>query len=109
MKQVIVRTFDVCESAEQAREALLIAGFERSHVELDALVDEAGAVKGNFTVGDHTGDRDDDPVYQRKFAHPQVRPGCMLKVTVRDEADAAHAAGIMQHYGAIDPDRSAPA
>jgi hypothetical protein len=108
MEKVIVGVFETCDSAEQAREALLVAGFERSRVQLSALEDEAGAVKGNFTVGDHTGEQD-DPVYERKFAHPRVRPDCMLTVTARDEADAVRATDILLLYGAIDPDRSAPA
>jgi hypothetical protein len=108
MEKVIVGVFETCDSAEQAREALLVAGFERSRVALSALEDEAGAVKGNFAVGDYTGEQD-DPVYERNFAHPRMRPDCMLTVTARDEAEAVRATEIMLLYGSIDPGRSAPA
>jgi hypothetical protein len=108
MEQVILRVFDSFDCAEQAREALLAAGFERSCVELSVRRDEAGGTQGNFTVGNYTG-KADDPVYERDFAHERVDGDCLLTVTARDAADAARAAAIMQGYGAIDPDRSAPA
>ena len=108
MENVIVRVFNAFDCAEQAREALLAAGFERSHVQLCARQDEAGGTRGNFTVGDYSG-KVDDPVYERDFAHERLDGGCVLTVTARDAADAARAAAIMQRYGAADPDRSAPA
>jgi hypothetical protein len=107
MEQVIIRVFDELSCAEQAREALLAAGFARSDVELCARLDEAGGTKGNFTVGDYRGDSD-DPVYERNFAHERVDGGCVLTVTAHDAAGAQRAADILQRYGAIDPNRSAP-
>jgi hypothetical protein len=108
VEQVIIRVFDALSCAEQAREALLAAGFERAQVELSVRRDEAGGTKGNFTVGDYSG-KADDPVYERDFAHERVDGDCMLTVTAHDGAGAGRAADIMQRYGAIDPDRSAPA
>ena len=107
MEQVIIRVFDALSGAEQAREALLAAGFARSDVELSARLDEAGGTQGNFTVGDYSGDRD-DPVYERNFAHERVDGGCLLTVAARDAAGAQRAADILQRYGAVDPNRSAP-
>jgi hypothetical protein len=101
MEQVIIRVFDTFSCAEQARDALLAAGFERAGVELSVRRDEAGGTKGNFTVGNYRGAAD-DPVYERDFAHERVDGDCVLTVTVRDAADAGRAAAIMQRYGAID-------
>jgi hypothetical protein len=100
MEKVIVRVFDAFSCAEQAREALLAAGFDRDQLELSVRRDEAGGTQGNFTVGES-----DDPVYERDFAHERVDGDCVLTVTARAEDDAARAADIMQRYGAIDPDR----
>jgi hypothetical protein len=108
MERVIVRVFDAFDCAEQAREALLAAGFGLSQVELSVRRDEAGGTKGNFTVGDYTG-KADDPVYERNFAHERVDGDCVLMVTAPDAIEAARAAAIMRRYGAADPDRSAPA
>ncbi|MDB5936179.1 MAG: hypothetical protein JWQ01_3523 [Massilia sp.] len=105
MERVIIRVFDTFSSAEQAREALLAAGFERSGVELTVRADEAGGTKGNFTVGNYHGAAD-GPVYERDFAHERMGGDCVLTVTARDAADAGRAAAIMQRYGAID--RAAP-
>jgi hypothetical protein len=104
MEQVIIRVFDALSCAEQAREALLSAGFERAQVELSVRRDETGGTKGNFSVGDS-----DDPVYERDFAHERSDGDCVLTVTAHHGAGAGRAADIMQRYGAIDPDRSAPA
>lgn len=108
MEKVIVRVFDAFSCAEQAREALLAAGFELAQVEFSVRRDEAGGTRGNFTVGDYRGE-DDTPVYERDFAHERVDGDCMLTVSARDAADAVRADAIMQRYGAIAPDRSAPA
>jgi hypothetical protein len=101
MEQVIIRIFDTFSCAEQAREALLAAGFEHSGVELSIRADEAGGTKGNFTVGNYRGAAD-GPIYERDFAHESAGGDCVLTVTARDAADAGRAAAIMQRYGAID-------
>jgi hypothetical protein len=101
MEQVVIRVFDTFSCAEQAREALLEAGFERAGVELSVRGDEAGGTTGNFTVGNYRGAAD-GPVYERDFAHERVVGDCVLTVTARDAADAGRAAAIMQRYGVID-------
>jgi hypothetical protein len=107
MEQVIIRAFDSQAGAEQARDALLAAGFERSDLELCARQDEAGGTQGNFTVGDYDGDAD-DPVYERNFARERVVGSFLLTVAARDPSGAQRAADILQRYGAIDPNRPAP-
>jgi hypothetical protein len=51
MIEPVTRAFAKLTDAERARDALLTAGFGNDEVELISTIDEAGAVKGNFTVG----------------------------------------------------------
>jgi hypothetical protein len=102
MDDEIVGVFDVFESAEQARKALLAAGF--GSVQLTVMEDEAGPVKGNFTVGDYTG-RPTDPVYERDFKKTAQRGSYVMTVAAPYVA-LARAAEIMVRYGAYDPDRT---
>jgi hypothetical protein len=95
MASQIVRVFEVFDNAERARTELLAAGF--AHPEMEVLDDEAGPAKGNFTVGDHT--RDDEPVYQRKFA-PAAERGCsVVTVAAPDPIRAALAVEILERHG----------
>lgn len=99
----IVRMFSTTTSAELARQELLAAGFDQSMIQLWARGDEAGAMQGNFTVGDDpkvTGGHD----YSRTFARHSREPGCCtVTVGAADAALAERASAILDRLGASLP------
>jgi len=103
METQIGRVFSSIAGAERARDELLAAGFAREAVELSVHEDEAGAMQGNFTVGDDpkvTGGHD----YSRTFAHHAREPGCcMITVNVTDATLAERASDILERLGASVP------
>ena len=104
MHTYVFRLFDSYALAEQARNALLADGFARDGVELTVQEDEAGPVRGNFIVGDHTGRTgEEDPVYRRNFAPSRQEIRCLITVAVDDPILADQAAFILQAYGGMQP------
>ncbi|MEO7578278.1 MAG: hypothetical protein ABIT83_11775 [Massilia sp.] len=103
MENTLVRAFVSYDSAQKAREELVAAGFERSQLELSVQQDEAGAVSGNFTVGDHGGEHD-APLYERDFAQTDGAMRCILTVATYDDEQLSCATGIMARHGAYNPD-----
>jgi len=103
METQIGRVFSSIASAEMARDELLGAGFARDAVELLVHEDEAGAMQGNFTVGDDpdvTGGHD----YSRTFARRLREPGwCTITVIVADTTVAERACAIFERFGAALP------
>lgn len=98
----VVRVFDVFEHAEQARQALLDAGFDAGAVRVDIASDEAGAVNGNFSVGNgrQGGMRG---AYRRNYEAHRLGQ-CVMLVAALDAAAAACAAAMMERFGARDID-----
>ena len=94
MTDYVLRMYDTLPHAEQAREALLAAGYSKDQVQLEAMNSEAGPVMGNFTVGnssdtsDHSGVGDSGD-YRDNFK--AVHQGAIIKLTVAVENDASHA------------------
>lgn len=92
----LVRVFDDFTKAQQAREALASAGFA---VQLNPTGDEAGAVQGNFAVGDarqHKGGDDYKDAYR-----PQVQRGhFIMTVEAPSPSEADRAAAILEGHGA---------
>ncbi|GAB3454967.1 hypothetical protein GCM10027321_06920 [Massilia terrae] len=95
----IVRIFDNYDAAQQARNALLAAGFSDASVRLKTMIDEAGPGQSNFTVGN-----DPDVVggqaYSRTF-EPEHQQGLFLmRVVASEPGQAEQAAQICMRYGA---------
>lgn len=103
METQIGRVFTSIAGAERARDELYAAGFARDAVELLVHEDEAGAMQGNFTVGDDpavTGGHD----YSRTFARHLREPGwCTITVTVSDQTVAERVSDILERLGAALP------
>lgn len=94
----IVRIFDNYDAAQQAREALLMAGFSDASVRLNTMIDEAGPGESNFTVGN-----DPDVVggqaYSRTFEPEQQQGLFLMRVAAADPGRAELAAQICMRYG----------
>ena len=103
MNHAIVRIFDHFEHAEQARQALLAEGFGADAVQVDIASDEAGAVKGNFTVG-NSPPESTGHTYARNYAAPQEHGHCIVTVAAASAAAAGSAAAILGRFGARDLD-----
>ncbi len=111
MADTLLRVFDSFEVAEQARAALLAAGFDRDDVSLESTGDEAGPVQGNFaldltdkdTLPRGSTNRQSDNSEMRTVVH---RNNCILQVEVANDRDGARAAGILDHYATHDHSRS---
>jgi len=100
MNHTVVRIFDNVEQAQHAREAMLAAGFGADAVSMSVTGDEAGAVTGNFYVGNPPGAGGDDS-YQRTYADPQPSSQCIVTVDTGDDDGAmVRAAGILEQFGA---------
>ena len=113
---LLARIFASLPNAEEAREALLAAGFDASRLHLSARHDEAGPVEGNFLIGNGkddaqrragftpaTGGESHNP-YQHNFATPIESGVFMLTVDAEDHAQSEKAAEIMGRRGAVDVD-----
>lgn len=104
MRYRIVRTFRDLAAAEVAREELLAAGFARDAVELSSLHDEAGAEKGNFTVGDDPSIKGGHD-YKEIFAPDPAAPDrCKIMVAASDPDQMKMAEIILERHGATDID-----
>ena len=113
MPRALIRTFERYADAQQAREALLAAGFD-GRVELSVPDDEAGPLEGNFAVGNgraaSAGDarqpftRPGDDVYHRNFRHAPQRGMNLLIVQAEQDDEHERACAILDRYGAIDID-----
>jgi hypothetical protein len=97
MEQPLVYVFDDFDTAERIYEEFLSNGFDRDGVQLTVRDDEAGPVKGNFTVGDAI--PDDLKEYDDAFAHPRQRGHVILTVTPVDPSQAQFAIALMSRYG----------
>ncbi|RZI84683.1 MAG: hypothetical protein EOP38_08060 [Rubrivivax sp.] len=112
--QALPRIFDQLADAEQARAALLAAGFERDAVQVSARHDEAGPVEGNFVSGNAKKDTIrktefsksaggvGDNAYQHNFKQVVDRGVYMVTVDIADSDQLALACEIMARHGAID-------
>lgn len=101
MNNMIIRIYDNFSHAEHARDALLASGFDAPDVQLTVNDDEAGAVEGNFAVGN--GNYKDES-YKNNYASAVKRSAFMLTVDVVDEAQQHRATDIMDKFGAVDVD-----
>lgn len=106
MNHAIAMIFDVYDHAQSARDALLAEGFPADEVSMSVANDEAGAVQGNFTVGNLPMESEQH-TYDRNYANVRQAAQCLITVAAQDEAAAARAAGIMARFGARDADPAA--
>lgn len=117
MSTPLVRVYDKLSNAEAARRQLLAAGFSAPDVHLASTQDEAGPVKGNFTVG-NGGPADKglsgllgssvgtgDDVYRDDYQHPEQVGTFLLTVEAGDDQQRRRASDIMEQHGAINIDQ----
>ncbi|HWP17611.1 MAG TPA: hypothetical protein VNO84_00610 [Burkholderiaceae bacterium] len=105
--QTLVRTFEAYARAEQARTALLAAGFAPDAVQISSIDDEAGPVEGNFVIGNGRDVQDESPAqpnYCSNFARVVERGVHVLTVAVHDEAEGRRVDQVVGPLGAIDPE-----
>lgn len=107
MEQPVVKIFDVFESAQQARAALLTEGFDPDQIDVSVANDEAGPVEGNFTVG-NSPIESDGHTYDRNYAKTNQTAQCLMAVAVPDAATAARADAILARFGGRGIDDAAP-
>lgn len=109
MAEPLIKVFGRFSDAEQARNQLLAAGFEKDQVQLTSNDDEAGAVQGNFVTGNADSERDrsggylapmagpDDHVYERDFKEVVQRGNYVLMVAPGNDDQEARAKDIIEH------------
>jgi hypothetical protein len=98
MENQLIYIFDDFDAAERARKELIKYGFDAAGVNLDVRDDEAGPVKGNFTVGDNpeaAGGSD----YKQTFANPIHRGVCMLTIAPVSPMQSDYAVALLARYG----------
>lgn len=98
----LVLSFDVLERAEAARSALLAAGFAPDAVEVRAREDEAGATRGDFTVGNGRAPTPSASNYEANFANAAKRGEITMIVALADASARARVLAIVERFGAID-------
>jgi hypothetical protein len=106
MNHAIVRIFDDYDHAQRARDALLAEGFAADRVSIRIANDEAGAVEGNFTVGNSQAESGDNS-YAHNYGNARQLSQCIVTVDAGDDGAAARAADIMAGFGARDADPAA--
>ncbi|SHG66991.1 hypothetical protein [Massilia sp. CF038] len=106
MEITVTAIFDAFELAEQARAALLAAGFGSEELQMNIANDEAGPVAGNFTVG-NLPTQSQQHTYERNYAGVRQAAQCVLSVACGDQARAAQARQILVRSGGRDGDPAA--
>lgn len=108
MAEPVIKVFGRFSDAEQVRNQLLAAGFEKDQIQLTSNDDEAGAVQGNFITGNADSERDnsgaypapmagpDDHVYERDFKEVVQRGNYVLMVAPGDDDQEAQAKDIIE-------------
>ena len=112
MQNMLMRTFSNFDHAQEARQALLAAGFEADRISFTAREDEAGPVTGNFMI-----DREKDPNSHRNA--PNFAEGLdpnevqdtapvdwgrtyLLTIDADDAAEQRTAIEIVERFGGMD-------
>ena len=103
-----VRIFDRLEAAENARVALLAAGFPAGDVDLAVKADEAGALEGNFLTGNPKEGSAADGNYTDNYAHVVPASTYLLAVKAPDDTRCREATALMTQLGGRDVDARAP-
>lgn len=118
MDNMLLRTYANFDHAQQARSALIAAGFSADAVSFTAGEDEAGPVTGNFMI-----DRAQDPSSDRRT--PDLASGYdpnetqsttpvawgssyMLTVRAQDDEQLRLAAEITDKFGGVDINQRVP-
>ena len=114
MAKKMLTSYDRMYSAEQARNAMLSAGFSAGQMELTSLAEEAGPTRDNFVLEyqntDAPGERSspgaifegndtNDRLERQKMV---CRGNCLLLVRPDGEAQTRLAADIARRFGALD-------
>jgi len=100
MQRTLMKRFAQFDDAQRARDALVAGGLPEGDVELRSLADEAGAEKGNFTVGN--GERAHGPhdAYELNFEDVESAGSNLLVVQTRDETQHARIDAMLDGMGA---------
>ena len=112
MDNMLLRTYAEFAGAQEARRALLAAGFEPDCISFTAKEDEAGPVAGNFMIDreQHSESLRKTPNFMQGYDPNEVqntRPvdwgsSYMLMVEARDAAQLQLAAEITERFGGVD-------
>ncbi|MDB5966086.1 MAG: hypothetical protein JWQ72_2586 [Polaromonas sp.] len=95
----VLRIFDRLEAAENARRALLGAGLPGRCMTLAARADEAGALEGNFLVGNPKRGDAANGNHEDNFCHVVQGGIYLLTLTSDDNATCSLAASVMDGHG----------
>jgi hypothetical protein len=115
MTKTLLRVYDNLADGENAREALLRAGFPQTAIHVTVNHDEAGAVEGNFCVGNaRTATGPTGPIsrffdalisgestqedYDQNYANVVQRGNCILTVKVQNEEQLAQAKDVTSKF-----------
>ncbi|MES2832117.1 MAG: hypothetical protein V4695_09005 [Pseudomonadota bacterium] len=114
IENMLMRTYADFEKAQEAREALLAAGFPQDSVSFTAREDESGAVTGNFLI-DKSQHADTDrpkPNFMEGYDPNETQSATpvdwgrsyVLTVDAPDGSRMQQAAQIVEPFGGIDID-----
>lgn len=99
MQQTLMKRFARFDEAQLARDALVAGGLPEGDVELRSLADEAGAEKGNFTVGNGERPHGAHDAYELNFAEVDSAGSNLLVVRTRDERQHARIQAMLDGMG----------
>lgn len=105
MPNTLIRIFDEFSHADDARNALLHAGFAADELQLITTEDEAGPVQGNFYLGN--GNRS-DPSYNGNYADAVNRGTFILTIATGNDGKFSQASDILDRIAPDTPDVHAP-
>lgn len=100
MQRTLMKRFERFDEAQRAREALIVGGLPKDEVELRSLADEAGAERGNFTVGNGQRARGAHDAYELNFEDVEWSGANLLVVRTSDETRHARAKALLDGMGA---------
>lgn len=100
MQQTLMKRFERFDEAQRAREALIAGGLPEDDIELRSLVDEAGAEKGNFTVGNGKHAHGPHDGYELNFGDVEWTSSNLLVVQTRDETQHVRIEALLDGMGA---------
>ena len=112
IEHMVLRTYSKFTDAQEARNALLAAGFAPEAISLTAKEDEAGPVAGNFMIDreQHSDNKRHTPDRQRGYDPnevPDTRPAdwgssYMLMIDAQDNDQLSVATEIAERFGGLD-------
>ena len=115
IEHMVLRTYSLFTDAQEARNALLAAGFAPEAISLTAKEDEAGPVAGNFMIDreQHSDSQRRTPDRQRGYDPnevPDTRPAdwgssYLLMIDAQDKDQSGVATEIAERFGGLDVEK----